>query len=104
MKREIKKVLVANRGEIALRVMRTCQSLGISTVAIYSEADEKAPFVKFADEAVLVGPPPSNQSYLNQEMILLIFLQNWKPFESEKNAYDIPIVTNVLDENVESEF
>ena len=70
MKREIKKVLVANRGEIALRVMRTCQSLGISTVAIYSEADEKAPFVKFADEAVLVGPPPSNQSYLNQEKII----------------------------------
>jgi acetyl-CoA carboxylase biotin carboxylase subunit len=70
MKREIKKVLVANRGEIALRVMRTCQSLGISTVAIYSEADEKAPFVKFANEAVLVGPPPSNQSYLNQEKII----------------------------------
>ena len=70
MKREIKKVLVANRGEIALRVMRSCQNLGISTVAIYSEADEKAPFVKFADEAVLVGPPPSNQSYLNQEKII----------------------------------
>ena len=70
MKREIKKVLVANRGEIALRVMRTCQSLGISTVAIYSEADEKAPFVKFADEAVLVGPPPSTESYLNQEKII----------------------------------
>lgn len=70
MKREIKKVLVANRGEIALRVMRTCQNLGISTVAIYSEVDEKAPFVKFADEAVLVGPPPSNESYLNQEKII----------------------------------
>ena len=70
MKREIKKVLVANRGEIALRVMKTCQSLGISTVAIYSEADSKAPFVKFADEAVLVGPPPSSQSYLNQDKII----------------------------------
>ena len=70
MKREIKKILVANRGEIALRVMRTCKKLGISSVAIYSEADYNAPFVKYADEAVLVGPPPSIKSYLNQGKII----------------------------------
>tara|TARA_B100001287_G_scaffold36356_1_gene25785 strand:- start:6013 stop:7488 length:1476 start_codon:yes stop_codon:yes gene_type:complete len=70
MKREINKILVANRGEIALRVMRTCKKLGISSVAIYSEADQYAPFVKFADEAVLVGPPPSIKSYLNQDKIV----------------------------------
>ena len=70
MKREINKILVANRGEIALRVMRTCKKLGISSVAIYSEADQNAPFVKYADEAVLVGPPPSIKSYLNQDKII----------------------------------
>jgi acetyl/propionyl-CoA carboxylase alpha subunit len=67
MKTEINKILIANRGEIALRVMRTCKKLGISSVAIYSEADKNAPFVKYADESVLVGPAPSNKSYLNQE-------------------------------------
>jgi propionyl-CoA carboxylase alpha chain len=70
MKREINKILVANRGEIALRVMRTCKKLGISSVAIYSEADQNTPFVKYADEAVLVGPPPSIKSYLNQNKII----------------------------------
>ncbi len=58
------KILVANRGEIALRIMRSCREMGIKTVAIYSEADRNAPFVKYADEAVCIGPPPSNQSYL----------------------------------------
>ena len=57
------KILVANRGEIALRVMRTCKAMGIKTVAIYSEADKNTPFVKFADEAICVGPPPSSESY-----------------------------------------
>ena len=70
MKKEIKKILVANRGEIALRVMKTCKNLGISSVAIYSEADQNAPFVKYADEAVLVGPAPSIKSYLNQDKII----------------------------------
>ena len=54
------KILVANRGEIALRVMRSCREMGIKTVAIYSEADRNAPFVKYADEAVCIGPPPSH--------------------------------------------
>ena len=70
MKTEINKILIANRGEIALRVMRTCKKLGISSVAIYSEVDKNAPFVKYADESVLVGPAPSNKSYLNQEKII----------------------------------
>ena len=67
---KIKKILVANRGEIALRVMRSAAELGISTVAIYSEADKSAPFVKFADEAVLIGPPPSSESYLVIDKII----------------------------------
>ena len=64
------KVLVANRGEIARRVMRTCKRLGIRTVAVYSEADREAPHVVDADEAVLVGPPPAKDSYLNVDAII----------------------------------
>jgi acetyl/propionyl-CoA carboxylase alpha subunit len=64
------KVLIANRGEIARRVMRTCRRLGIATVAVYSEADREAPHVAEADEAVLVGPPPAKDSYLNVDAIL----------------------------------
>ena len=58
------KVLIANRGEIALRVMRTCRAMGLATVAVYSDADAEAPFVRFADEAVRIGPPPARESYL----------------------------------------
>ncbi len=65
-----RKVLVCNRGEIARRVIRTCKRLGIATVAIHSEADADAPHVTDADEAVLVGPPPPKDSYLNIEAIL----------------------------------
>lgn len=66
----IRKVLVANRGEIAIRVMRTCKERGISTVAVYSDADRSAPHVLMADEAVHIGPAPSAQSYLVMDAIL----------------------------------
>ncbi len=65
-----KKILVANRGEIALRIIRTCKEMGISTVAVYSEADRDSLHVVFADEAVCIGPAPSNQSYLKVSSIL----------------------------------
>ena len=68
----MKKILIANRGEIALRVMRTAHKMGIKTVAIYSEADRDAPHVYFADEAVCVGPAPSAESYLNQKKIIQV--------------------------------
>ncbi|MFO1157582.1 MAG: acetyl/propionyl/methylcrotonyl-CoA carboxylase subunit alpha [Reyranellaceae bacterium] len=64
------KILIANRGEIACRVMRTCKRLGIKTVAVYSEADADALHVRTADEAVLIGPPPSTQSYLLVDRII----------------------------------
>lgn len=60
-----KKILIANRGEIALRIIRTCKEMGIKTVAVYSTADKESLHVRFADEAVCIGPPPSPQSYLN---------------------------------------
>lgn len=66
----IKKILIANRGEIALRVIRTCKELGINTVAIYSTEDKDSLHVRFADEAVCVGPPPSKESYLNIPRII----------------------------------
>ncbi|MHC1576587.1 MAG: ATP-binding protein, partial [Methanosarcinaceae archaeon] len=65
-----KKVLVANRGEIAIRVMRACKELDVSTVAVYSEADKEALFTKYADEAYFIGPSPSSKSYLNIDTIL----------------------------------
>ncbi|HYG02656.1 MAG TPA: acetyl-CoA carboxylase biotin carboxylase subunit [Chryseosolibacter sp.] len=66
----IKKLLVANRGEIAVRVMRSVREMGINTVAVYSSADRKALHVRYADEAVLIGPPPSAESYLRMEKII----------------------------------
>ncbi len=66
----MKKILVANRGEIALRVMKTARKMGIRTVAVFSEADRNAPHVKFADQAVCLGPAPSNQSYLLGDKII----------------------------------
>ncbi|MEP1891613.1 MAG: biotin carboxylase N-terminal domain-containing protein, partial [Cyclobacteriaceae bacterium] len=67
---KISKILVANRGEIALRIMRSAKEAGIKTVAVYSEADALAPHVRYADEAVLLGPPPSSKSYLVIDKIL----------------------------------
>ena len=66
----IKKLLVANRGEIALRIMRSAKEMGIKTVAVFSEADRHALHVRFADEAVCIGPPPSSESYLRMDKIL----------------------------------
>ena len=69
---KINKLLVANRGEIAMRIMHSCKKLGISTVAIYSEADRDSKVVRFADEAVCIGPPPSAESYLLGDKIIQI--------------------------------
>lgn len=66
----MKKILVANRGEIAIRVMKTARKMGIKTVAVYSEVDRNAPHVRFADEAVCIGEAPSNKSYLSIEKII----------------------------------
>ena len=66
----MKKILVANRGEIALRIMRTIRKMGIQSVAVYSEADRNAPHVLYADEAVCLGAPPSSESYLNGDKII----------------------------------
>ncbi|MFD0836569.1 acetyl-CoA carboxylase biotin carboxylase subunit [Mariniflexile aquimaris] len=68
----MKKILIANRGEIAIRVMKTVKKMGIKTVAVYSTADRNAPHVKFADEAVCIGEPPSNESYLRGDKILAV--------------------------------
>jgi propionyl-CoA carboxylase alpha chain len=65
-----KKILIANRGEIACRVIRTAKRMGIKTVAVYSDADARAPHVRMADEAVRLGPPPASESYLKAELII----------------------------------
>ena len=66
----IRKILIANRGEIALRIVRACRELGIQTLAVYSEADEQSLHVQLADEAICIGPAPSNESYLRADRIL----------------------------------
>lgn len=71
----LNKVLIANRGEIALRIMRACKELGISTVAVFSDADQKALFVKYADEKYNIGPGPSSQSYLQKQKIIDIAIK-----------------------------
>ena len=71
----MKKILVANRGEIAVRVMRTAKEMGIQTVAVYSEADRNALHVRSADEAVCIGPAPSAQSYLLGDKIIEVALE-----------------------------
>ncbi len=75
MIRAIKKILIANRGEIAIRVMRTAREMGIKTVAVFSEADREFPHVKFADEAVCIGPAASKDSYLRGDKIIEVAKQ-----------------------------
>jgi acetyl-CoA carboxylase biotin carboxylase subunit len=65
-----KKILIANRGEIALRIQRACREMGIQSVVVYSEADRDAKYVRLADEAVCIGPAPSGQSYLSMPAII----------------------------------
>lgn len=72
----INKILIANRGEIAVRIIRTCKRLGIKTVAVYSEADRKSPHVLLADESVFIGPAPSRESYLNIEKLIKAALES----------------------------
>ena len=80
-----KKILIANRGEIALRVIRTCKEMGIKTVAVYSKADEESLHVRFADEAVCVGPAASGESYLNiPNIIAAAEITNFLFFKSMK--------------------
>jgi len=64
------KILIANRGEIALRIIRTCREMGVNTVAVYSTADADSLHIKFADEAICIGAPPSKDSYLNIPSII----------------------------------
>ena len=66
----MKKILIANRGEIAVRVIRACRDMGIATAAVYSECDRAALHVRLADEAHLIGPPPARESYLSIERLI----------------------------------
>ncbi|NJB85433.1 propionyl-CoA carboxylase alpha chain [Lewinella marina] len=110
----MKKILVANRGEIALRVMRTARRMGLGTVAVYSDADRTSPHVRFADEAVHLGPAPSAQSYLDMDKVIaaagitfigprphaIEVMGNKLAAKETVSAYDIPMVPG-LDEAVD---
>ena len=74
------KVLIANRGEIALRIIRACRELGLKTVAVYSEADRDALHVRFADEDICIGPSPATESYLDFKRIIAGYLHRAQSF------------------------
>ena len=75
----IEKILIANRGEIAVRIIRACREMGIRTVAVYSEADRDALHTQLADEAVCIGPAPSTDSYLNMQNIICLLYTSPSP-------------------------
>ena len=84
----IHKVLIANRGEIAVRVMRSCREMGIRTVAVFSEADRTARHVLYADEACLIGPAASRESYLNiDKIIMALSAMEWMQFIRDMVSY-----------------
>ena len=93
----LKKVLIANRGEIAVRIIRACREMGIRTVAVYSEADKNALHKTLADESVCIGPAPSNKSYLNIKAILEAEKQMDNP-EAEHLTLQHPVIKKILDE------
>ena len=70
------RILIANRGEIALRIIRACKELGVEAVAVYSQADKDAPYLKLADEAICIGPPSPTDSYLNISRIIEIWMKH----------------------------
>ena len=76
------RILVANRGEIAVRIIRTCKCMRIATVAIYSEADSRSPYVEQADDAAFIGPAPAQDSYLNKTKVIgrpVLWLPGYTP-------------------------
>ena len=81
----IRKLLIANRGEIAVRIIRACREMGIATVAVYSEADEESLHTQLADEAICIGPGPSAQSYLNMEQIIKGYPHAWQQKDCKKH-------------------
>ena len=85
------KVLIANRGEIALRVLRACRGLGLKTVAVYSEADRGAPYLPLADQALCIGPPAPAQSYLNPAAILAAARDSGLDHKPAAKMTDIPV-------------
>lgn len=89
--RPITKLLIANRGEIACRVMKTARKLGIRTVAVYSEADRASLHVATADEAYCIGPPPSTESYLRMDKILEV---------AKKSGAQVIIISYNFKENI----
>ena len=88
----IKKVLIANRGEIAVRIIRACREMGIETVAVYSEADKEALHTQLADEAICIGPAPSSESYREQmrsirDLVSFLKIRNLQSFVRSATSF-----------------